>query len=495
MEQQLSFVLKLSLEEMALRRSVINLWSETDVLSSIEDLEFESLPEGRETLNGMVKEKISNLVIPEPLKKRMMIIVKPIGAELARWKTFHKNVVNWSHDGLGLNILKQLCWTPAGTVDYPKSAEKLLRLDALGVQTGYKLASLYCLVNYIPELWDKLPRSCKKRYLSKSPFVPSRVKLDVAWAYLLTGQESTLDSIVAESVSRDSSFQQLACEYSALSGNKGAAEYFFKKLSNAERNSFLVPLVNEIAIDRDTESRRRSGDFPIEKLSEVLCYFLSQMSPEQHMQALRTVPCELLGSFLDWPLQDLCLEMADLAWQFLTEQEYYFFIETISKNIEKTDHYFPDFLQKLYLNSPSEFKSFFVDYGAYQTCFFPKFFDTGDTQTIQIIFRNLEDFDKIRLVYGYNFFRLFDSLLLTEKRHLIKMCLEEALKSENHKILVEKSYMQFLAEAHAPDMWLRKRRWRQIFLAIDKILAKTRNKRAIIEEIVTESKKCCKRRK
>ncbi|CAL1298812.1 unnamed protein product, partial [Larinioides sclopetarius] len=40
MDKQLNFVLKLSLEEMALRRVVINFWSDMDVLSQFEAFPF-----------------------------------------------------------------------------------------------------------------------------------------------------------------------------------------------------------------------------------------------------------------------------------------------------------------------------------------------------------------------------------------------------------------------------------------------------------------------
>ncbi|XP_055925209.1 uncharacterized protein LOC129957091 [Argiope bruennichi] len=489
MKKQLSFSVKLTLEEMALRRYFINLWCEMDVLSSIENLKYEYLTKGTlpsdfgTTLNEMVKEKISNLVLPESLKKRMMVLIIPVGLDIVRWKVFHENSVNWSCDGLGLDILKQLCWTPAGTVDYPKTAEKLLSLEALRVQTRYKLAALYCLVDYIPSLWEQLPKSCKTHYLSDSPFVPSRVKLDVAWAYLLTEQESTLDSIVAN-LSPGDSFLQLACKYSALGGNKGGAEYFFKRLTNAERNSFLVPLVNEIILDRNRELRRRAGDFPIEKLSEVVCFLLSQVSLEQQIQVLKKQPYEFFRCFLDWPLQDLCLEMAYLFQYFLSNHHYFLFIDSIAKDMDNSNHYFPNFLQELFQNSPSIFKNIFVAFERFHICFFYKFFNAEDMQTIKIIFKHLGVDRVFTLVSQRKFFVLLETIIMFKKQHMVKMCLEEVLQSEHQKSRVKEKYMKFLSEFRT-DVCVRKRRWRQIFRDI----ATADRKRGIIEETATGAKK------
>ncbi|GBN69145.1 hypothetical protein AVEN_1047-1 [Araneus ventricosus] len=84
MEKQPRFVLKVSLEEMALRRVMVHICNQIDILTLIDEFEFKELSGfdsfvvWQETVKEKVKNKISKLMFPESLKRRMNLIIRPI---------------------------------------------------------------------------------------------------------------------------------------------------------------------------------------------------------------------------------------------------------------------------------------------------------------------------------------------------------------------------------------------------------------------------------
>ncbi|KAF8767415.1 uncharacterized protein LOC129967023 [Argiope bruennichi] len=501
MAKPLDLRLKLTLEEMALRRVVVNLWNETDILSSLGQLQFQSLPENqrlreyRMAVNDKIKEKISKFVLPESLKKRMMDTVKPISWNLLSWEIIHKNILNWSNGSLRMPVLEQLSWTSVGTVDHRKTAEKLIHLYIIDDFIRYKLACLHCLVDHIPRLFDELAEHYKTYYVSKFPFSQIKMEMDFYWAFMLNGKEADLKRIAAADLPPDISFNQHAFALSAIYGNKGAAEYFFTQQTADERYTFLYKLAETIILNRSGRSPKWPCDIPTEKISEILCYLLSLMNPEQQMQALKNKPCDMFVCFLDWPWQDVALRIADLIWTFLPESEYCYLLERMNENTARTGYYLPDFYQKFFLDSPSEFKVHFINHECLHCSFFPKFLEAEDIETIRIILRNIDVKDKMKLGSCYNFFRLLDSLLMTDKSHLVKMCLGGVAPSKEDKDILKKTYMKFVTRTDRRRLKQRKCTWNQLFRDIDKTNESTSGKGSSNGKTLTKAKRHRRRRK
>ncbi|GBM33140.1 hypothetical protein AVEN_135702-1 [Araneus ventricosus] len=171
---------------MALRRVVANLWIETDILPAFLEFPFKwySEDEGEEEWRAFyedqnkksgewrqtvekVKAKVAKLDIPGSLKKRMTQIVKAIGTDILEWKTLNGKMLTDHNEDMNIHILGQLRWTGRGAIDYQKTAERLVCLDALNIAKRYKLAFLYCLANFIPVLWKELPEEYKNHFQDK----------------------------------------------------------------------------------------------------------------------------------------------------------------------------------------------------------------------------------------------------------------------------------------------------------------------------------------
>ncbi|KAF8789461.1 uncharacterized protein LOC129956966 [Argiope bruennichi] len=474
MEKQLKFVLNYSLEEITLRRVVANLWTETDIVVMIQNFpcecphDIEHRKKNRNVAFNKVKAKLSKLVIPASLKERMMDLIKPIGTELMQWKTFHDSIFQSTNRDLSLYMLKRVVWTSAGTIDYRRTAKILLCSDVLGVRTRYSIACLYCYVDDIPVLWNELPEVVKNCYLSAF-YVPlvRELQLEFYWAHVMVGEEPKLERIVTEPLREVATFNQHAFETFARKGNRSATDYFLRKLSTEVRNASLMNAVNIVISDRCTNTSTWKTDFPLEKLSEMLCYLLSLMSPAQQEQIIRKRPVEVLRCFLDWPCQDLFLETADFVFTFLPETKYGTLLRSITKNIESSGYYFPMLFRKFFINSPREFKSIFINYECQFCSYFDEFFNAEDAETIKCFFRNVTVEDRMSLCSRYNFFRILDPLIMNGKWYLVKMCIEEISPFQKDRARLEETYMGYLRGVDSRNRRLRKRRWRQIFQECD----------------------------
>ncbi|KAF8789450.1 hypothetical protein HNY73_007387 [Argiope bruennichi] len=118
-------------------------------------------------------------------------------------------------------------------------------------------------------------------------------------------------------------------------------------------------------------------------------------------------------------------------------------IADITENISYSGYYFPELFQKFFLLSPIDFRKYFAA-NKFQFCsILSNFFYAEDTETIKIVFRNIDDEDRIKLVCGYTFFRLFNDLIMRDKWHLVELSIREAMPSKGDKNRVKKAYMEF----------------------------------------------------
>ncbi|CAL1286322.1 unnamed protein product [Larinioides sclopetarius] len=448
MEEQLNLVSKLSLSEMALRRVVISLWNESDIPAEIEragNFVWKTRGSFEPKFINEVEKKVSKLLIPELLKKRMLDVVEPLRIEISKWQWLHRHCfIRISHTKLDMNIYKQLCWTCTGAIDYRKTAEKLVRLKTLSIKKRYRLACVYCLEDCIPVLWMDLPEKYKSRFNHDvHPSLYRTYYLEYYWASVLKGEEFRLNDIIpGEFVNTSSTYLSLFT-YSACKGGKDATEYFFQKLTAEEKSSALFRIVCD-AFGRFKNVFWWSYNDQLELRSGVLFYLLSLLNREEQMQIFKQHPSICLNCFLDWPWQDLLLGIADTIWNFLPEDQYGDVLERLFRNgvIFGTGYYLPELFRNFFMHSPVEFKKGYVDCEiSYSVRFLSEFLEAEDIETIKVVLGNVESGDRIRLLSHSSICSLFLLMIDQGAGHLVKLCIDAAELSKEERMIIKRNYM------------------------------------------------------
>ncbi|CAL1267679.1 unnamed protein product [Larinioides sclopetarius] len=451
MEKQLKSVLLLSLKEMALRRVAVILWSDSDISAVLKlptcgfDIDINTIhlatekmrKECRETIVNKVKDKVLKLELPESLRKQINDIVYPISEEIKKLKKYQEDCLRDKDVKTILPCSAQLCWTSAGAIHTRKTAEKLVRCEKFNVVQRYRLACSYCLEDYIPHLWEKLPEEKKIIYSNNRNL---SLDLRFCWPHILKGELDKLDYLLRISHRNLTSFNQWAFESSAENLNKTAAEYFFQKLTREERETSLMRTAHAVL------GHPYQDEFQTRTVPDLLCYLLSFMTPEQQMELVKAHPVHVLCCFLDWPWQDLFLENASLIWNFLPPSAYGLLLGRMVRKFE--DHYFPKLFEEFFVQSPIDFKKCFVDeislFGIAACQFLSIFFESEDSGSIEVVFRNVDAADRVKLIFHPDVFKLFFKNILWERWRTVEVSLREAKLSKEEKKRLRDAFTEFL---------------------------------------------------
>ncbi|KAF8789259.1 uncharacterized protein LOC129956863 [Argiope bruennichi] len=490
MKMQLNPNLKLTLTDKCLRKVIVYLLNSNEMLSKIENYKvtiYRALCDyrspWRNSVEMEVKNNISKLPLPEALKKEMMPIVKPVSYEILRWKLFHESFIHEDEKYFNKIILKQLKWTCEGAIDHRRTAQALLRLDVFDLEKRYRLACLYCLEEDIKLLWEQLPEKRKWYYHGGHDTLRVReLQLEFYWPYVLLGEESQLPA-------ENSSFNKHALVCSGRNGNKTVSEYFFRKLTAEERDSALLSAL-DAAMYRDGREMVNWPEAHVQvRLGDVACYFLSLLSPEQQMRLLRENPCAILNLLYDWPWHEVFLEIMDVVWTFLPQDQY----GTLMDALMHADHYFPNLFQKVFIGSPVLFRNYFVDSESRHSIrghIFPDFFDDHDIETVRVIFENINHGDVISLLSSKFVVQLFDEWVMKDSLDMIELCFQVASLSETDRKTLRAVYVGFLdSRGDSRCALVLKEKWKTVFTFLDNVASC--NKRISEDETSAEVKKLC----
>ncbi|CAL1285199.1 unnamed protein product [Larinioides sclopetarius] len=510
MTKQLSDVLKLSLQELALRKVAIVLWKGSHSLVSIRNFHFKSIcycdyqKYWCENVECKVSDKISKLQLPETSTKQLRQILKPIGLEILRWKKYHEDYLNDSSEVFeyfDVPILEKLCFTAVGTVDYRKTAEELVRCNVIDILKRYKLACLYCLDHYISEFWNELPQEKRIYFYSEDEDDRLHIKiplLQFCWPYIIKGEEYKLVGMPESSSREPNVFYQHIFTYSSFAGNKTAVKYFFQKLSLEKREACIVNAVRHALGTGVGELNNYPWRFPKENVSEVVCYLLSLMTPEQQTLIFSLRPADVLGCFLDWPWQDAFLDTAEAMWTWMQcddlerrARNYNNLLNKMERKIQNFDYCLPNLYQKFFLRSSSDFRKYFVDRECYYGTFFNELFNIQDTETINLILKIVDPEDRMRLALSKYTFERFYHFISIDQGHVVEMCIRETGLSKEDKKRMKEAFMQSLKRRDNEQIELGTPKWIRFFEFLDETNPNIQSKRSPDDETLTETKKLC----
>ncbi|XP_071040333.1 uncharacterized protein [Parasteatoda tepidariorum] len=225
-------------------------------------------------------------------------------------------------------------WTVEGTVDIVKSLKELFDngcLGSLDICDLYEIACSHCLGEYASILWEKIPDQFRNNFRTH------RDNLITYWTCVL---DNNLGSFLTRLIDHENTYDDnfsidvnmIAC--SIRIGNIVALKYFWKKLSEQEKNDHLSKWLLQA-----TQHMRGLSHIYYQDSSEtidVLCFLLSHVNRLTQMtEFFRNYSRVLVFLFESWPYQRIFLSTIFEQLDNLQENIYLRIMEKISSNMSK----------------------------------------------------------------------------------------------------------------------------------------------------------------
>lgn len=163
--------------------------------------------------------------MPKSLGKKIMPLIKPVGSEFIKWRSFHGNYVFCFEC---CSFVDLIIWTLQGTIDYRKSAENIVKQgNELTLAERFMLSCLYCLEDDVRAIWEKFSDEEKSSCIENTSHNPRHKVLIAFWASSLSSDVNLDDYRIQEHMSLGTVYS-FVFKNVATTGNYVATQYFFR---------------------------------------------------------------------------------------------------------------------------------------------------------------------------------------------------------------------------------------------------------------------------
>lgn len=454
----MNFYLKPTLEHIALVQVAATLWNQHDIRDlvrtyanslsisdlgasenslSIADLQFFLYPHffsekhsEWKPIEDRVTGNVADLVIATSLKEKLLGYIQPIGIQILRWIEYYFRFGNFD-----LNLLNNLCWTPHGTVDKKKTAEVLIKDEAIDITVRYKLACSNCLEDAIPKLWFELPESYKISFYDLENIENNFEKeLLIFWGQYIRGNETSKDDMIGR-LNRISFSDSFMLQCVSQAGNVAATKYFLKK----QQKHPFDEIVLKTAIYTAKKCYKASFHHfnrPQEYCSEVFCFLLSQMNDEQQVQLFKECPIQTLQCLLDWPWQSFFVETASHLLNFFPDCYDVLKVIINKINIGYSNYCYKKIFQGVWQQIPPSQKSCMINSENFATVL--QSFE--DQEKIEFIFQNITFTERKNFFFSDRGLFFNNCLVYDEKWDLLKFWVHLCTTSKDEIIEFKKKF-------------------------------------------------------
>ncbi|GFX58427.1 uncharacterized protein TNCV_320091 [Trichonephila clavipes] len=228
----------------------------------------------------LVGQQIYTLPLPNIIKKEVTALVKLVFLEYDKWLYDHARIMHTMMDTTNLQQLFH--WTQDNKIDRLKTAKAIIADNNMDTRGRFMLACHYCFQEDVFSIWGILDDT-QQNLLQESSF--DIVRMWANWA-------KNREELHWEEIARIS-------ERNAFS-----LRTYLPKLKKEKRLEYLMH-----------QRRRKWIDY------HEMQFCLSQLDQTQQNEIFRKCPLQVLEIFLDWPVQDKLLDVAELLWPYLSEQD------------------------------------------------------------------------------------------------------------------------------------------------------------------------------
>ncbi|XP_015922560.2 uncharacterized protein [Parasteatoda tepidariorum] len=326
-----------SLQRIAVVSIAIGLWTAPDIRNEMASSFLYDI----DKLEGRILDKLSNSCLPSSLMTKISYVIRPIMLQLSKalrsydeWTGYQRNLREY--------YIKHgtIYWTVEGTVDIVKSLTELFdngTLGSLDICYLYEIACSHCLGEYASILWEKIPEQFRNRFRIIRVTDIYNHDLMLYWTCVI---ENNLGSFLTRLTDHENIYDdKLSIDvnmiaYSIQFVNIVALKYFWKKLSEQEKNDHLSKWLLQVAEFMEfVEVSSYQGS---SETLDVLCFLLSHVNRRTQMtEFFRNHSHVLVFLFESWPYQRIFLSTIFELLDNLQEDIYPCIMLNIGSNMSK----------------------------------------------------------------------------------------------------------------------------------------------------------------
>ncbi|GFS41017.1 uncharacterized protein TNIN_67431 [Trichonephila inaurata madagascariensis] len=228
----------------------------------------------------LVGQKISALLLPNIFKKEVTALVRLVFVESDKWLHDHARIMDTMMDTA--NLKHHFHWTQDNKIDRQKTAKAIIADGNMDTRGRFMLACHYCFQEDVFSIWGILDDT-QKNLLQGSSF-----DIEQMWANWARNRVELHWEEIARISER----------------NAFGLRTYLPKLKKEKRLEYLMLL-----------RRRKWIDY------HEMQFCLSQLDQTQQNEIFKKCPLQVLEVFLDWPVQEKLLDVAELLWPYLSEQD------------------------------------------------------------------------------------------------------------------------------------------------------------------------------
>ncbi|GFX55651.1 uncharacterized protein TNCV_269391 [Trichonephila clavipes] len=287
-----------------------------------------------------LRERVSRCPLSLLLQRNVITFIKILSSELSLWRKNHSEMLIF--DPYSVNPV----WNSFGIIDTLRTAVELVHCKGLHFEQRFTLACYYWLTKDMLQIWEKAS-SQEKEILIQNV---DTSKISTTFA--------TSNPDIYKSLKFRNEFLNKWIEWI----NKGVTEkglcYFYcyaiSAVEHIPMQSSLLKQANQrLTLHLLEEKLIKNG-----RLNDMECICLFNLDVIEQEELCKRNPFHLLMVFLQWPLQNLFLEMADRLWIHLKRADFNVLLHAIRHKINNDwrDFDYKDLLKKFCILSPYHFQ-------------------------------------------------------------------------------------------------------------------------------------------
>ncbi|KAF8772990.1 uncharacterized protein LOC129984350 [Argiope bruennichi] len=331
-----------------------------------------------------------------------------------------KGIEQWIQDHCFLTINSSvlsslLCWNPKGVIDCIATAKNIICHEK-NLINCFRIACMYCLENYIFQLWDLIER----QNLLYDIHVMECFELKFWISYIKHNMNVLMDEIQYIG-NRDTLC--FAFNISVTNNNAVWTEHFLKKMTEDQICTIAYRKLKYIL------------EMPLAFNYKMIPLLSRYVNSEMFNELILNYPGIILLNFLQFPIIEDFLKIANKTRDVLTNEDFYLIIERMAHFLQEygRNQTFENISQQFWKNSTDHCKIYVI-----QKCINGSFLNRlallkHSSPIVQLIIQSSTTHQKKEMIFSYNGIIFFDSLIRKNRWGCFSMSIQEFVGSEDRE--------------------------------------------------------------